>query len=507
MVKQFCCVCTRPRGAGHPPPFGKNCRMPPLSTPERQKNLADQQKIALGQPLSDGDEEFTDEFDSAEELAAQEKQLQQQKELLLKKKEEANKQLEEDKKLKEHCDRVKQLKAEIELINNEVMDKLQKSHSIHLEVQKELPGRPTVPTSQPAGETVPVEPQPQPTGPPPGQPAPENQQVVPGVHNFAGARPKVPTQQQHSHVPRVAPAAAAAALDPGLQVYGQAYAAYAPVHAAPQHVNAAPGPGAAPVPGIGPQAWLQQQPLLGAAAGIAAAPSGTRSSAKFGKCLPEYYIEQSASIDEEAEKARPSYYEFMHAVFTLLVEKHVKDHQSVDDLLLYYEQITNFATSHKWNAVYRLHTRMCKEVSIGLRNWSQEIRFNKTFKVFNAESDLSLKKATSHGAGGAGGASNHKNHGQGARPRAQSERGPPRQGGGWSAGGGAGASDDPDRPICRNFNWTARGCRFGSGTCGYRHECATCEEKGVKASHPAMYCAIIQGGVQVQGDGSGGRNK
>ena len=69
-------------------------------------------------------------------------------------------------------------------------------------------------------------------------------------------------------------------------------------------------------------------------------------------------------------------------------------------------------------------------------------------------------------------------------------------GAGWSGG-----SIDPDRPLCRLFNWTARGCRFG-GTCDYRHDCQTCEERGVKAVHPAQYCAMIQNQGGVQSDGA-----
>ena len=424
MVKQFCSVCTRPRGAGHPPPFGKNCRMPKLSTPERQRNIAEQQRIAAGIGLpSDENDSLNESFDSAEELAAQEAMLQQQKELLLKKKEEATKKLEKDKKLKEDCDRIKALRAEVEKMNQEVLGKLQESHSIHLEIQQELPGHPANKKDDVQSNPSKESPSQSPASGLPGQPAPDQvttaapgvapgQQfvhpasIVPGVHNFAGARPKVPSQPFPG-----APAAAAAALDPALQAYGQAYAAYTPGHPAvpSQQVNVAPGSG----PGIGPQAWLQQQPLLGAAAGVAAAPS-LKSTAKFGKCLPEYYIEQNASIDEDADKSRPSYYEFVHGVLTLLIEKHVKNHEPIDELLLYYEQIANFATSHRWSAVYKLHTKMCNEVKIGLRSWSQEIRYNSTFKCFNAESDLSLKKATSE-----------KKQKFEQRPRAKSERVPP----------------------------------------------------------------------------------
>ena len=497
MVKQFCCVCTRARGAGHPPPFGKNCTMPPLATPERKKNLDEQQKLLAeihGLNYSDEDNnEDNSDIDSDAEFAAQEEMLKQQKELLLKKKEEATKRLARDRKLMEKCEQVKKMREELLKISEEVQSQLQESDSIQMEIRKELPG--LYPDKQ---RVKPDDKQ----KPPPGQPAPEpgnpkpadvpspaavpvlGQQaygvpgVVPAVHNYPGARPKIPG-------PLVPPAAAAAALDPVHQAYGQAYAAYAPgQQAVPPQVAAAPVPG----PGAGHQAFLQQNPLLGAAAGIAAAPS-TKSS-KLGKCLPEYYIEQSASLIDEAEKSRPSFYEFMHGVMTLLVEKHVKNGEPIDDLLLYYQQITNFTTSQKWYAVYNLHVRMSKEVAIGMRGWADEITYNKTFKHFNVESDLSYKKSGSHGNP----SNNAKPRPPPPRPRAQSER--------PTVSGGGHINEDDDRPICRNYNFHARGCRYGADICNFRHECRLCDDKGVRVVHPGMFCPNRDGKSK---DGAGGK--
>ena len=206
-----------------------------------------------------------------------------------------------------------------------------------------------------------------------------------------------------------------AAVDPTLTAYGQAYAnlARAPGTQAAQAFATPPAqqvpcaaafgtPPTQPVPGVSPQVWMQQNPLLGAAAGLGSTTanrSASEKDKKEGKCLPEQYIEKSAINDPDVKA--PSYYDFVHGIFRMLNEKVNEKNEPINDLLVYYEQITNYATQHRWSAVFSLHRSMCNEVELGMRNWASEIKYRNASKHLNVASDLSeLKRNQSAGAGG-----------------------------------------------------------------------------------------------------------
>ena len=542
--KQYCVVCARPK-AGHPLPFGKSCKMPPLPDAEKQKYLAEQQKQALEDSLPTDEEDDLDSGDegvTVEDLEKQEQALLAMKQKMLESKEKAKQRLEATKKAKTIYDRIQKLKEEMLTLNGDLQTEWQNIDGMQKEMAGPSPldlppiGRQEQGTSRQT-DAPGQQQQPAPTavGPNqqvPGQQAPCQGNIVvhqptgtvhlapvqqqPEVHNFNGARPKQTVQA----VPP--PVAAAnqvyqAALDPALAAYAQAYSApprvQPGVHAATRAAAAAPVvapvaqqptvpgqmyPPQAPQPGVPPQVWMQQQPLIGAAAGLAgvaaaAPPPGDR---REGKCLPENFIEKSALNDTEVKA--PSYYDFVHGIFRMLKDMHNDRNESISDLLVYYEQLSSYATHHRWSAVFSLHRSMCNEVSIGMRSWDSEIKHRDVSKHLNTASDLSELKQKqaqsqnySQGQGSAdvvssvssGGGKKGKNKN---RPRLQSDMSFAsyvHQGQG---------QDKSDRPICRLYNHHARGCTFGANTCDFRHECATCEEKGIRGvAHPAMYCAII----------------
>ena len=405
--------------------------------------------------------------------------------------------------------------------------------AVNLERQPSLDLQQQVSGQQPSAiERGPVGP----TGiqPPPVEVRPnqETMSVHPPVQQYhGGARPKTaviaappPGQPQQQQIQ--------AALDPGLAAYSQAYNQARPpvpvpgVHQAPVVQQPTPAYLAQPGYPYGQQAvqqgmpaqdWLRSQPLLAAAAGLgstappqaaaaatAAAPRPTDRRARKenrdldneGKCLPEQYIEKSALNDTDVKI--PSYYDFMHGVFRMLDEKLNENGENINEYIIYYEQLSSYATHHKWSAVFSLHRSMCNEVERGMRSWSDEIKHRQTSKHLNSASDLSEmkqrkheKESGAHGGGGSGagatgggaggdrkGAKSHHGN-QNFRPRVQSDI------------SSLHTKVSPDAPICSLFNYNQKGCTFGQGRCGYRHECEICEGKGKVATHPAMYCHIV----------------
>ena len=579
--KQYCSVCTRSK-AGHPLPFGKNCKMPPLPPEEIQKNLAEQQKEALEVALSDeeegsvaGDSEFVDTVDSLEE---QERELIAMKEKMIAEKDKMQQRLESTKKAKVIHDRIQALREEMNALNGDMQNMLKQDDGMRKEMAGPPPPLPEMPvlsqvqqqqhqsvipgigTQQPSQQQgVPGQ---QPPHPQQQQRVETNQQVLnrhlgqqqqpvptsgpsvetmypvvqqpgPTVHTYPGARPK--QQPIQPAPPPVAPGPVTAqptaqasqmyhaALDPSLGAYANAYTAqprtayqqpgvHAPLQAAapvytapgtalpgmlpPGPVPAAPGvapPGQAlAAPGVNSQSWMQQQPLVAAAAGLGV-QADKQQKEKEGKCLPETFIEKSAIND--ANIVIPSYYDFVHGIFRMLNEKLNEKHEPISDLIVYYEQITSYATHHRWPAVFSLHRSMANEVALGMRTWDAEIKHRNTAKHLNVASDLSeFKNKQAQNASqsqGQGQGSNNSSQGQGGdgkkhkiknRPRIQSDISYTRSQSQFAA------SDDA--PVCRLFNHNERGCTYG-GICDYRHVCDICELKGIKALHPAMYCASI----------------
>ena len=310
-----------------------------------------------------------------------------------------------------------------------------------------------------------------------------------------GARPKQSPQVAAAPAPAPAPVNIPsathlyqAAVDPALMAYGQAYAnpargtatqasqafATPPAQQVPC-ATAFSTPPTQPVPGVNPHVWMQQQQLLGAAAGLGtAATSRSASKEKEGKCLPEQYIEKSAINDPDVKA--PSYYDFVHGIFRMLNEKVNEKNEPINDLLVYYEQITNYATQHRWSAVFSLHRSMCNEVELGMRNWSSEIKYRNASKHLNVASDLSeLKRSHSVSSGGGAPPEKKVRHDK-QRPRAASER---------PSNTFRGVANDD---YCHLFNYQAKGCTYGFGRCNFKHECEKCGEKGVVVAHPAMFC-------------------
>ena len=621
MGKQYCSVCTRPK-LGHPRPFGKKCKMPPLSEELRQKYLAEQQQLAKDLHQVDTEDELTEEEDDGEivenqyqeSLEAQEeeeKRLQAMKLEMLAQREKVKEQLGKMQKAKEVKDRMQKLREEMQELDGFMQKEIAETKGIYDEISKPfqpltLPGLNMSTLSQQTGENTTAQQQQQPqrgtsaiergpVGPtevtgqqPPGaifqgpvgpgaisrgSVSLAEQQQQPGVQQQRpGAQPLLETAQQPSlvcNVPGVAAApgmtlptvhggarpktAVAAApppgqlyqaLDPGLTAYGQACASDRPttaatapgvpgVHQAPvvrqpgptlpgyqpaypynpaQFPVSAPQLGAPALqPGTAAQAWIQSQPLLAAAAGLGAAASPAavpaaaprpakkdrkESAADEGKCLPELFIEKSAINDCDVKV--PSYYDFMHGVFRMLDEKLNENGENINEYIVYYEQITSFATQHRWPAVFSLHRSMCSEVERGMRSWSSEIKYRQTSKHLNTASDLSEvkqkkqanEKSAYGGGNGAGDRKGGKNHSQNPRPRMQSDR-----------TGFHSHSNKSDAPICSLFNHNMVGCSYGANRCDYRHECQWCEERGVRAQHPAMYCQAITGSSKPS-DGS-----
>ena len=263
----------------------------------------------------------------------------------------------------------------------------------------------------------------------------------------------------HAAAPAASPAVAASPadqaplLDPSLAIYAQAVAQ------AQADVQGAEGGQSIPIA-------LQAQ-MLAAACGSRVKGTGITE----GKFNPEYYINKS-KISNEKERERVSYYEFMHGVLRFLKIRLLEDHKSVDQFIVYYEQIAGFARKYRWHAVHSLHLTLLEEIDKNRRQWSDPIDFTNAFQYLDPEC---VVRDRSHDRVPRGqGQSNSRDRGRRGHD-------------------GSGSRDrrelrEKEPGTCNAYNDEPAGCDFGSKSCKFHHECSICRQKGVKAAHPALYC-------------------
>ena len=407
-----CSRCGRPR-KGHPLPIGPNCTEPLLTEDE----------LAGLDSTDSGDEEFEDADAMLEEL-------QKKKEALAAQQKQADEELQAQE--KQAADRAKA--QQIRELQQEV-DRMTISLD---ETRKRLDGL----KNGDAGEG---------DGNPPPGPIPKK-----SVPAAPGGKDALAAAADRAAMPPP-PSPGLGLLDPSLTLYAQAVAQA-------QAAATATSPGAI---GPAPPPGLQAQQLLAAACGINSASRSTANAG--GKLNPEKYIFKNKIVTDR-DRERVTYYDFVYGVFRLLKHRLLDEHKPVDDLIIYYEQISGFARKYKWHAVHALHLEMMDEIEDDRRQWSDKIEFSTCFNHLNADNIVTQNERRPRSTVGHRDRRDHD--GSGSRDRGQSKGG-----------------DFKKEKVgtCNEYNDHPGGCDFGRH-CRFNHHCSKCDEKGVKAIHPAMYC-------------------
>ena len=203
---------------------------------------------------------------------------------------------------------------------------------------------------------------------------------------------------------------------------------------------------------------INRNPLLAAACG-----DTTRKEQTDGKSMPEQFAYKDG-VTSTAE--RISFYDFMHGAFRLLNLRLNYDHKPIDDRIVYFENLALCATTYKWSACYKLHCALMEQIQGGTRKWDDSIPSLLSHKYLNADEFI--------------------------RERGSGEKKPPKEHKGNNQKSEGGNSREKESGTCDDFNEKEYGCNFGN-KCRFHHECSECKKKGIRASHPAMYCKIITG--------------
>ena len=516
--RKFCAKCHR-RRKDHAPPFGKDCKLVPLSEEQRLALWREVEKELLEKQGTV--EEDSDEL--SETNADLEATLQ---DLLNKEKDLLAKRAAQEEQIRMHEAQLARKKAreEIERVKarlSSLSDAMESEQAKLINLQSELVADPVVVTSVPTNGTsiatnVPAQtsapaslPGPvtlvSPLSLPPGQPAlsaasysgpslvPAYQSPVMSLQNatsltglatptptFASSAPAQNTigSVTQRDGPFVIPAPPAQTLanqqlasyvDPARQVYAQA--------ATGQYRGMASYTQAARQPGATAAQLIQDYPALAAATGgvpvIAAKPQQPEEPSQYttGKSTAENYIFKPPVKDTD----KPNFYEFMHGAIKMMRYRVQYDKQPVLEYLIYYERLANLACQYKWHSVYDLHQVLSEAVKDNRARWDDEVSTTDVHRYCKERDQVQRSEQSEH----------RKSRNESFR------RGKGREDRSSSRSDSENRSRDPadgkGGDLCRNYNKEATGCNFG-GSCQFFHRCSVCDQLGLKEFHPALWC-------------------
>ena len=449
---QVCTVCGRLK-AGHPQPFGKSCKLTPLSEEERALVLEEAKRLetvkskdSIESVSSDKgkskdkdneddvseEEVFTDadDDDDDEEINQKMKQLELEQKKLLEQQKATKKALKKKRLMVKKKDKLKKLeKMQAEL------DKLKAS------VEKDQ------------AELIALDDEPEPE-----EPDTPSTTDPPVFRIPAPVKPTAPARGNRG------------VLDPSNQVYAQGLA---------EQQGAQPARQPAAQPGVTAAQLFADNPYLAAACGFGQAAGGTTPKQHTdGKSSAENFMYKTKAVD--LEENAPTYYEFIHGAFRLLLLRLTEDNKPIADRLKYYEQLSSYATKYKWSAVYKLHKLTLEDIKNDLTDWDKP--FDQALKDRCFSNDAVVPDRSVRGGRARDGV---RSHSERRRTRDNS----------WDRSedwGYAGSVDRgrgrPRAKPCGQFNSQLRGCDWG-GSCKFDHVCSVCYDRNrMTRGHPAYMC-------------------
>ena len=481
--RKVCSVCGRARSK-HDPPFGKNCKLVPLSEDEKLRVLEQIEKAERDEQEKLKNLEESELDKQLAELQAKKAQVEADE----KKQQELLKTQEESLRKKQKAEELVRLQQEMNMVLSRVEDVQARLVIVSSELDKSPESEPvsaasaTTPAPAPVA-TLPVTTTAIPVVPaatlPAGVPASPAQLMPPPATTavpVARAPPGFP--QQPPSTVSVNPLTGA--LDPSMQIYANALAAQAQAQTAvPTGTDNAANNGAL---GATALQLMQENPYLAAAAGIQ--QLHLQKKRDEGKLIAENFVNKGMK-----DRDKLTYKEFIHGALKMIMRRVKYENKPVLDLLVYYERLANFACQFPWPAVLDYHEYMTNEVVEERKSWATPVEFEDAVGLLTGD------KGFKRPAGSDGDRSRDRRpHGGGGRYRPASVSGGERHNDGYRDRGYRSMSADGDRPICKKYNGEMTGCDFGK-RCQYRHECSDCENRGVVACHPALWCPWAKVGV------------
>ena len=463
--RKVCQVCGRSRRT-HPRPFGKECKLTPLSPEERQRVL---DQIEDDSEVIDTDTEDEPQAetvkDSETDDERRDRELQELAEKMKKLTELAEKTnkdvVEKEKEVarKNHDKRVREMKEEMERLTAVVEAGQRRLIELSSQLDNEQPSTPGgAPASTPKALATPGVGLPGVTPTPPGsQPQYGPPRPPPGLPPLgaAGQAPLLPGN----------------ILDPAYQVYAQALQNAAAQYGVKPSPAPVPAAAMAQDPGAGATAMqlIQDNPLLAMACGL----QGQGVSKSEGKTTAEQYCIR------ERDRDKMNYYDFIHGALKLMLKKLRDEKKPILDYLIYYERLAGFALQFKFSAILRYHKFISDEVAEGNKTWQEPAINEDTIRFFTGE-EIAVRPSRprereSVSAEGATGGT-----GSAGKPFKDSFR---------QSNRGSGSRDGRKKEglICRFFNYDFRGCPYGD-YCQFDHYCDFCKSLGRLLEHRAIDC-------------------